>query len=180
MQILITNTKGGCGKSTLTACLAEILDADIVDHDPQGTLTINAKYTGRFKPVDLKMASKKYIIHDTPPYNNTTTNSLIKEADLILIPTKLTYPDLIALSTLASKIVKLKMASKAVLVLNEVRHQNKKLNEEVREMFAKEFSVLKIAKTEIPNWLPFSQVLAKPLGDRERAKIRELATELNI
>ena len=72
------------------------------------------------------------------------------------------------------------MASKVFLVFNEVRYQNKKLNEEVRDMFLKEFSALKIAKTEIPNWLAFSKVLANPLGDRERAKIRELVTEINI
>ena len=179
MQILITNTKGGCGKSTLTACLAEVLDADIIDHDPQGTITINAQMTGRLQPLKPENISKKITIHDTPPYNTTTLNSLIKEVDIVIIPTKLMYADLLALATLVEKLEKFKAENKAFVVFNEVRHHNKKLNNEVRDLYNREYPNLKFLTTEIPNWIGFSRVLAKPLGDRETNIIKSLYKELN-
>ena len=57
--------KGGSGKSTLVASLASVLDADIVDHDPQGTLRVGALFAGRLTPATSP--SKKIVIHDAPP-----------------------------------------------------------------------------------------------------------------
>lgn len=112
MQILVTNTKGGCGKSTLTVCLSEVLDADIIDHDLQGTITVNSQLTGRHEPVSHEKVSKHFVIHDTPPYNTSKLNSLIKEVDVIVIPTKLMYADLLALATLVDKLEDLKAEKK--------------------------------------------------------------------
>lgn len=179
MQILVTNTKGGCGKSTLSACLSEVLDADLVDHDPQGTITVNAHLTGRHKPVSYNRTKKKIIVHDTPPYNTANLNSLIKEVDLIIIPTKLMYADLLALATLVDKLEKMKSEKKALLVFNEVRYHNKKLNNEIRQLFVQEYPKIKIANTEIPNWIGYSKVLAMKLQGREQARIQLLVKELN-
>ena len=175
--MLITNTKGGCGKSTLTACLSEALQADIMDHDSQGTISINARLTGRHKPT--KSISKQFVIHDTPPYNNAKLSSLAREVDLIIIPSKLMYADLLALATLADLIEKLRAEKKSIIVFNEVRYHNKKLNKEVRELFLQEYPKLRIAKTEIPNWIGFSKVLAEPLPKRELQQIKTLINELS-
>ena len=179
MQILITNTKGGCGKSTLTACLAESMDADIVDHDPQGTIMVNYQLTGRLKPVDYTSISKKVVIHDTPPYNSANLSSLIKEVDIVVIPTKLMYADLLAISTLIDKLERLNATKKAIIVFNEVRHHNNKLNDEVKKLFSQEYPEIRLANTEIPNWIGYSKVLAIPLPEREKKRIELLINELN-
>ncbi len=179
MQILIANTKGGCGKSTLTICLAEVLDADIIDHDPQGTIRTNAHHTNRHTPVDYDSVNKKVVIHDTPPYNTAHLSSLIQEVDSIIIPTKPMYADLLSLATLVDQLEKLNAQKKALLVFNEVRHHNRKLTQEVKKLFAQEYPSIKIAHTEIPNWIGFSKILAEPLGGKEKEKINSLVQELN-
>ena len=178
MQILIANTKGGCGKSTLTACLCDAMDADIMDHDPQGTLRVNAKFTNRCVPVSGQ-SSKPVIIHDTPPYNTTDLSSLIKEVDLVVIPTKLMYADLLALATIAKILEKLQAEKKAVIVFNEVRYHNKKLNEEVRALYTKNYPGIKILQTEIPNWIAYAKVLTTPLEGKALERIKMLVNELN-
>ena len=180
MQILVANTKGGCGKSTISACLAEVLESDLVDHDPQGTLKLNSDLIGRLNPVSFSEISKKFIVHDTPPYNTTLLTSLIKEVDLILIPCKVSYPDVLALSTIVDKLHEQNSKKKGVIILNEVRSLNRKLNLEVKNILKTEYPEIKIAKTEIPNWIGFSKILAHPLGKREKKRIQELVEELNI
>lgn len=59
MQIVVSTIKGGSGKSTLVASLADVLDADIIDHDNQGTLRVASGYTSRHKPVAANEVSKK-------------------------------------------------------------------------------------------------------------------------
>ncbi len=179
MQVVVTNLKGGVGKSTLAACLAEAWPASIVDHDPQGTIRINARHTGRFLP--LEEGAKPplpVIIHDTPPYLSTEVASLAKEADLILVPAKLSYPDLLALGALSSQLRTRKITHKAIVVPNEVRPLNRRINKEVLSLIAKEFPHLKVAETHLPNWIGFARVLAKPLPERERERVKELICEL--
>ena len=52
MQIVVVGVKGGTGKSTLVASLAQVIDADIVDHDNQGTLRITSSFSGLNKPLE--------------------------------------------------------------------------------------------------------------------------------
>lgn len=179
MKILVTNTKGGCGKSTLTACLAEAMGGEVVDFDPQGTITVNAELTGRFIPKPYQDTTSEVVIYDTPPYNSQDLDNLIKEVDVVVIPSKLMYADLLSIATLVDKLERLKATKKAIIVFNEVRHHNRKLNDEVHALFMQEYPNLNLAKTELPNWLGFAKVLAEPLPERERETIFKLVKELN-
>lgn len=144
MQILIANTKGGCGKSTLVSSLADVLDADIIDHDNQGTVRISASFTGRNKPVSYEEITKK-ILHDTPPYNTGSLKSLVQEVDLILIPCKLMYPDLLALRALSDELKRVNMVQKGMIVFNEVRKPHNNTYKEVKELYVSNYPELKKA-----------------------------------
>ena len=180
MQILVANTKGGCGKSTLVACLADVLPADIIDHDPQGTLRVSAAFTGRHQPVEYAKVTQQVVLHDSPPYNSTDITSLMQEVDLVLIPTKLMYPDLLSIATILDRLDALKQTKKAFVVFNEVRYHNKNLNEKTKALYKRNYPNVKFANTEIPNWLGFSQVLVQQLVGREQEKIKALVDELRI
>ena len=180
MQILVANTKGGCGKSTLVASLADVLDVDIIDHDHQGTLRISSTFTGRHVPVSYEDVSKKIILHDTPPYNVGDLKSLVKEVDLILIPCKLMYPDLLALRSLSDELKKVDMTSKGVIVFNEVRKPYTKNSKEVKELYKSNYDSIKQAKTELSNLVGFSRVLSEPLSGKSLGQIQSLINELSI
>ena len=64
MKIIITHTKGGSGKTTLTTCLADVLDADLVDYDNQGTLRVASIFTKRNKPIEKLSDAKKKMYYN--------------------------------------------------------------------------------------------------------------------
>ncbi len=107
--IVITNQKGGCGKTTLTMNLAGIIGTTakvlVVDGDPQGSATRWAASSSDDKPfsasvMGLANAGDKvhreikkyannydYIFVDCPPaVENPFTSSALLVADLALIP----------------------------------------------------------------------------------------------
>ena len=180
MQIVITNTKGGCGKSTLTLSLADLLDADIIDHDIQGTIRVSSSFTNRHRPVVYEQVSKKFVLHDTPPYNVEGLRSVIQEADLILIPCKLKYPDLLALRPLASDIKRLKITSKAYIVFNEVRKPYSNTYKELKQLYKDNYPEIKQANTELSNLISFGRVLAEPLQGKALVQVKNLIKELSI
>ena len=180
-NILVANTKGGCGKSTLVASLADVLDADITDHDHQGTIRIASRFTNRHKPKKHGDSSlKKIIIHDTPPYNSGNLRSLLKECELIVMPTKLQYPDFLAMRALADEIVKLKLEGKTFIVYNEVRKPLNKTYVELKGLYEKNYPNLKKAKTELSQLVAFSRVLVEPLTGNALMQIKSLAEEFKI
>lgn len=107
--IVITNQKGGCGKTTLTMNLAGVIGQRskvlVVDGDPQGSATRWASSSSDEKPfpaavMGLANAGDKvhreikkyaenydYILIDCPPaVENSFTGSALLVADLALIP----------------------------------------------------------------------------------------------
>ncbi len=78
------------GKSTLMLCLSDVLvDVQIVDTDPQGTLTSNSKFTNRNTSIEESDAKAKYIIYDTPPYHSEEYKSFFCSVDLVIMLIKL-------------------------------------------------------------------------------------------
>ena len=129
--IAVFNEKGGSGKTTTTCQLAGTLgrngyDVLVADLDSQGTATTwlsneagkNIKVTNwagyKYKEGvkdELRKLSSKYevIVVDCPPsVEQASTWNALLVADLILIPTKLSPPDITALA--AAK----KLARKAI------------------------------------------------------------------
>ena len=103
--IAFLSQKGGSGKTTLATCVARQLQLDgkdviLVDTDPQGSArdwrAATDKETvlvvGLDRPTldkDIKTLSesgKKWVIIDGSPRNEAMTVSVIKAADLVLIP----------------------------------------------------------------------------------------------
>ena len=116
--IVITNQKGGCGKTTITMNLAPAIAKSgvrvlVVDGDPQGTSTRWAASANEEAPfpthvIGLANTTNKahqeikkfidnydYILVDCPPsVENPFTDSALLVADLALVPIKPTPADL--------------------------------------------------------------------------------------
>lgn len=108
--IVITNQKGGCGKTTLAMNLAGVMGLQskilLVDGDPQGSATRWAASSSDEKPfpaaimglanvsdkvhreVKKYAADYEYIVIDCPPAidNNSFTSSALLIADLVIVP----------------------------------------------------------------------------------------------
>jgi len=116
--VVITSQKGGSGKTTLAAQLAVAAEhandgpVVIIDTDPQQTAAtwwnIREAETPKLAPVSLrelpeklaalKEAGFRYCIIDTPPALTEQNRSVLKLADLVLIPTRPSPNDLWSLA----------------------------------------------------------------------------------
>lgn len=105
MKIAITQTKGGCGKTTTAAFLAVAASrmghsVEVWDADPQGSLSdwgITAQEDGDQLPFDVlavnkatmkKKSSADYVFIDTPPGNADLIQAAIDTADVVIVPTQ--------------------------------------------------------------------------------------------
>ncbi len=97
-KIVVVNSKGGCGKSTLAMALCDVLDdCKIVDMDPQKSLTFASSFTKRHAPVSID-TSANYLVFDSPPYILDSLQNIVKNSDCVLVPTLVGDYDLLALS----------------------------------------------------------------------------------
>ena len=106
--ICISNQKGGAGKSTIAFNLAYALknglSVAVIDTDLQGSLTSLLLMMDGIKllplpdnPEDLKNFTEDILIIDTPPYLSTNLINLFEISDYILIPTKASFFDVMAI-----------------------------------------------------------------------------------
>ena len=180
MEILIANTKGGVGKTTLTLAFADILNAQIVEWDLQKTIANCAQITGRHTPVGLEEINAHYVIHDTPPYNSDCLKSLIKRVDYILIPSRLSSADLVATKTIIDIIRALGATAKATIVFNAVRKPYNSAYHAAKKYFASSFKDIKKATTELPQLISLQTVIEKPVQGQAKEACIALLKELNI
>ena len=181
MNIVVANSKGGSGKSTLVLALADILpSAQVIDLDPQGTITVGATFTKRHAPISATQATGKYLLYDTPPYHGEELRSYFSTADLVLLPVKVSYPDLLAVKGVVEDLRAAKMTHKGVIVFNEVRKPHHKTYHEVKHLFQTNYQDLRKAKTELSNLVGFARILSEALHGQAQQEIRQLVTELNI
>lgn len=115
LSIVLAATKGGCGKTTLTACLAvhaAALGARVamLDLDPQGSLARwwhlrgkpeNPKLFVDVSDLDadislLKANGWQYIFVDTPPGNVEIVEEAIASVDFAVLPTRVSALDVLA------------------------------------------------------------------------------------
>lgn len=110
--ITIAHQKGGVGKSTLAInlalCFQDQLTVALVDTDLQGSLYhiredfLQLDIIGADKFTDIAQLDHDLIIVDTPPYLSNRLPELFRRSDLILVPTKAGFFDVMAIrSTLA-------------------------------------------------------------------------------
>ena len=181
MKIVVANSKGGSGKSTLVLALADMLPGvQVIDLDAQGTITVGADYTKRHVPVREEEATEQHIIYDTPPYHGEELRSYFDTADLVLIPVKVSYPDLLATKAVVDDLRAVKMTAKGVIVFNEVRKPYNKTYHEVKALFSSNYKDIKKATTELSNLVGFRRLLAEAVHGQAKEEILSLIKELNI
>lgn len=167
--ILITHQKGGVGKSTLVANLALNLAKNalvaIVDLDHQGSLI---SLQGQFENIqiypattmisDLKDINANFILLDSPPYLLENTVELVKISDVIIVPTKASLLDIIAISrTLDILISSTTERNKILITLNMIKANTTLTNTVFREL--KKHN-LDIAKTRISDLVDFTRSIS--------------------
>lgn len=87
MKISIYSEKGGAGKSTLSVALAFSLDLPIIDLDP---MQVSSGHLRKRDPGSLKPGW----IADFPAGVDLSHAQYLREADLVVIPCRPTWPDL--------------------------------------------------------------------------------------
>ena len=141
--IVLTNQKGGCGKTTITINLAgsfgKTTKVLVVDGDPQGTSSRWIASASESKPfpatiTNLSMVGDKahkeigkyvndydYIFIDCPPaVENNFTNSVLLIADLVIVPIIPSPTDLwaaVGIQKLIAKVENFNESLKARLLL---------------------------------------------------------------
>ncbi len=183
MKICICNSKGGVGKTTLTLAISDCLrllkkKVKIVDCDNQATLTISSSVNERIKSY-LKETLPDYTIYDMPPYRTSSTKEIIKNADLILIPIKVSVSDLVSLPQILDD---LENNKKFFVVFNEVRKPLNSVYRETKGFFKKTFPELEkhITKTELSTLVGFNHIVYKSVFGRAKQEAVNLIKELKI
>ena len=151
--IAILSQKGGAGKTTIAINLAGAAEAAglktvIVDLDPQASAKVWHDHRQRESPVVISAQAARLFevlstaanhgaglcIVDTAPHSTTEALAAAKAADLILIPCRASYIDLIAMATSVELV---QLARKpAMFVLNCVRPGDKALPDQAEEGLA--------------------------------------------
>lgn len=149
--IAIISQKGGAGKTTLAINLAGVAAAAgmsvvIIDLDPQASAKVWHDHRQQESPAVISAQSKRLpevlatarehgaglCIIDTAPHSETAALDAAKVADLVLIPCRASYIDLMAVST-SVDIINLAKQSAAVFVLSCVRPGDKSLPDEAEQ-----------------------------------------------
>ncbi len=179
IKILIRSSKGGTGKSTLTEAIRQVLEADVIDMDHQKTLTMASQLTNSYTPISSENeATGKYLIYDTPPYNDEGLISLMENMDLIIIPSKIGYPDLLALHPTYEAVKKVKKIKNTILLFNDVRKPLTNEKKEIIDCFKETFPELKIAKTQLSRLDGFASIFRKPLEGKALEQTKFLLKEI--
>jgi chromosome partitioning protein len=144
--ITVAHQKGGVGKTTLALNLAfylkDIRRVGIVDTDLQGSVqgletlldgitlvSYEALLEGTYPELDI-------IIIDTPPYLTNRLNDLFSVSDYVLVPTKVSYLDAMALKATMALLQQCQLERpdlKAGIVLNMVKPRTS-MNREIKDI----------------------------------------------
>lgn len=189
--ILVTQQKGGVGKSTLTFNLAQNLsnssNVAVIDFDAQGSLSQLKEMVTRFDIISFDVDIDKilnleydFIFIDTPPYLSNHLSKLIRIADLIIVPTKAGILDLMAIKSTLT-LIKTENKSEATLVVFNMIKPNTSLTQDILKGMD-EYKI-PIAKTHISDLVSFTRsVVLKGLANDKNAQyqIDQLTKEILV
>jgi len=182
--IVVSNIKGGCGKTTLCRALADVLPHAILsDIDPQQSLTQSANITGRQQPYPFEKEpakDTKYRIVDTAPYFAETMPFLMRRANLIIIPTLVGLEDLVALKGTMDILKKSKTKDKAIIVFNRVPKSTTKTYERMKSFFKNNYKDLRRAETTLSPLVGYQTLAERPIWGPAKKEIIRLIKELGI
>ncbi|MFD0749120.1 AAA family ATPase [Mucilaginibacter calamicampi] len=134
--ITIAHQKGGVGKSTLAInlalCFRDQLSVALADTDLQGSLYhLKNEFPGLTivsldKLRDIRQMTHDLLIIDTPPYLSNRLSELFLHSDLILVPTKAGFFDVMAIRSTLALIREAQLQRpqlQAAIVLNMIKHR---------------------------------------------------------
>ena len=179
IRIVLANTKGGVGKSTISRSISDFLEGDIIDMDSQKTITQSAMISGKKKPVTPSQAKGKFLVYDTAPYRSGALKEVLSIADYLLVPVKSGFGDLLATKTLIREALEAKNIIKIGIFFNDVRKPVDNLHKEIRSHFIGNYKEL-VLKTEISQLSAFRNVLNENLSAKAEKQIKSLLTEMKI
>ena len=175
--ILITHQKGGVGKSTLAFNLAsnikDVAKTCIIDMDYQGSLNNikNLSDISIFAENDLKNiinSDYDFVFIDTPPYLSDRLSELCSLADVIVIPSKAGFLDILAIESTIKIVEQSGNRNKALIVFNMVK-PNTSLTDEVKQQL-NEYDI-PVSKTMISDLVSFTRsVLVNGVHDNSNAQ----------
>jgi chromosome partitioning protein len=154
--ITVAHQKGGVGKTTLSLnlayCFSQGAKVAVIDIDPQGSISglknILAKQgIDLIQPKDIEQAKSKYdiAIIDTPPYLTTALPEFFGYSDFVLIPTKASILDIMAISAtieLLKKAQNQRPNLKSGIVVNMVKSRTS-ITDDMKEVLQQyEFPIL--------------------------------------
>ena len=131
--VAISNLKGGSGKTVLAVHLAYILQATLLDLDPQGDahdwatrsgLVTSHHVHGKEEVFTLLDETLGPIVLDTPPGEGENLRTALAVADLVVIPVKPGSSDLRALGRMENLIKEARSVNRRLkvgVVLNEAK-----------------------------------------------------------
>lgn len=125
--IVLAHQKGGVGKSTLSIHLSYALqekgyNVTVQDLDKQGTSYRVAQTVPVIREGEIPSSDTDYLIIDTPPYLMQKYEELFIKADVVVIPTRVSIPDILAIESTIELInrLKIKYRINAHIVMNAV------------------------------------------------------------
>lgn len=161
--ILVTHQKGGVGKSTLTFNLAvnikDVSKVCIVDLDYQGSLNNISELSEvpiftEEKLNEVLKSDYDFIFIDTPPYLSEKLPELCNLADIIVVPSKVGFLDVLAIASTIKIIEQSNNKDKAIVVLNMVKPSTTLTDDILKELYSYD---IKIAQTMISDLVAFTR-----------------------
>ncbi len=192
--ITVAHQKGGVGKTTLALnlayCFKEGARVAIIDTDPQGSISniktiLEQHGIALIKPQDIDKVRHQYDIAviDTPPYLSTSLPEFFKYSDFVLVPTKASVLDIMAIRAtikLLREAMKERPQLKASIVLNMVKSRSA-ITAEMRDILDEyEFPILETMISDRVSYTrsPISGGVFNTEDDKAKEEILSLTREI--
>lgn len=192
--ITVAHQKGGVGKTTLALnlayCFKEGARVAIIDTDPQGSISnikpiLEQHGIALIAPQDIDKVRNQYDIAviDTPPYLSTTLPEFFKYSDFVLVPTKASVLDIMAIRAtikLLREAMKERPQLKASIVLNMVKSRSA-ITAEIKEILDEyKFPILNTMVSDRVSYTrsPISGGVFNTEDDKAKEEILSLTREI--
>lgn len=192
--ITVAHQKGGVGKTTLSLnlayCFSQGAKVAVIDIDPQGSISglkdILAKQgIDLIQPKEMEQAKSKYdiAIIDTPPYLTTALPEFFGYSDFVLVPTKASILDIMAISAtieLLKKAQSQRPNLKSGIVVNMVKSRTS-ITEDMKEVLQQyDFPMLEAMVSDRVSYTrsPISGGVFETDDEKAKDEIISLAKEI--
>lgn len=192
--ITVAHQKGGVGKTTLSLnlayCFSQGAKVAVIDIDPQGSISglkdILAKQgIDLIQPKDMEQANSKYdiAIIDTPPYLTEKLPEFFGYSDFVLVPTKASILDIMAISAtieLLKKAQNQRPNLKSGIVVNMVKSRTS-ITEDMKEVLQQyQFPMLESMVSDRVSYTrsPISGGVFETDDEKAKDEILHLAQEI--